>query len=154
MASVVPDVTGEIEDLDGFDAGEDVGSGAAGIKPWDPKKIRITTQSFTLREIVEQIEEGDVDLAPDFQREFVWRDRQRTRLVESVLLGIPLPAFYFNQNESASRGLTLNTCPTSTVSPTRNSTQPWSAAFAALRSLSMSSSRRLRTRSNMTSSTG
>lgn len=65
--------------------------------PWDPAKIRITTKNFTLREIIGQIADQEIDLAPDFQRDFVWKARQRTRLVESILLGIPLPAFYFNQ---------------------------------------------------------
>lgn len=76
---------------------EDTSSGGAAPKPWDPKKIRITTKNFTLREVVDQIKEKEIDLAPDFQRDFVWKKRQRTRLIESVLLGIPLPAFYFNQ---------------------------------------------------------
>jgi hypothetical protein len=88
------------EDLDGFDALEDVSSDPQTIKPWDPKQIRITTKTFSLREIVEQIDEGDIDLSPDFQREYVWKSKQRTRLIESVLLGIPLPAFYFNQSDS------------------------------------------------------
>jgi len=90
------------EDLDGFDALEDVSSDLQTIKPWDPKQIRITTKTFSLREIVEQIDEGDIDLSPDFQREYVWKSKQRTRLIESVLLGIPLPAFYFNQSDSGS----------------------------------------------------
>jgi uncharacterized protein with ParB-like and HNH nuclease domain len=85
------------EDADELDA-ENTRSDSAPIKPWDPKKIRITTKNFTLREVVDQIAEKDIDLAPDFQRDFVWKQRQRTRLVESVLLGIPLPAFYFNQD--------------------------------------------------------
>ncbi|ODS04740.1 DUF262 domain-containing protein [Vibrio scophthalmi] len=67
------------------------------VHPWDPEKIRITTKHFSLREVVDQILDGDIDLSPDFQREYVWSDKQKTRLVESVLLGIPLPAFYFNQ---------------------------------------------------------
>ncbi|MEQ8378731.1 DUF262 domain-containing protein [Parvibaculum sp.] len=67
------------------------------IKPWDPSKIRISTKSFSLRDVVTQIDDKDIDLAPDFQREYVWKVRQRTRLIESILLGIPLPAFYFNQ---------------------------------------------------------
>lgn len=67
------------------------------VHPWDPEKIRITTKHFSLREVVEQIQDGDIDLSPDFQREYVWSEKQKTRLVESVLLGIPLPAFYFNQ---------------------------------------------------------
>jgi hypothetical protein len=77
---------------------EDVRSGSPPIKPWDPNKIRITTKNFSLREVVDQINEGDIDLAPDFQRDFVWKQRERTRLMESILLGIPLPAFYFNQD--------------------------------------------------------
>lgn len=87
----------------GPDAGieeEDTGSGEGPVKPWDPRKIRITTKQFTLREVVEMINQEEVDLAPDFQRAYVWKQRQRTRLVESILLGIPLPAFYFNQEES------------------------------------------------------
>ena len=78
---------------------EDTSGGGEDIKPWDPTKIRITTKNFSLRDVVDQIEEGDIDLAPDFQREYVWQVRQRTRLIESILLGIPLPAFYFNQGD-------------------------------------------------------
>ncbi|KDA03442.1 DUF262 domain-containing protein [Hyphomonas oceanitis] len=88
------------EDIDGLDNSEDLSSHTGGIKPWDPGKIRITTKSFTLREVVDQISDGDIDLSPDFQRAYVWKARQRTRLVESILLGIPLPAFYFDQSES------------------------------------------------------
>lgn len=69
------------------------------IKPWDPKKIRITTNTYTIRELFSQIGEGDLDLAPDFQRSFVWDVKKQVRLIESILLGIPLPAFYFNQDE-------------------------------------------------------
>ena len=86
-------------DFDGLDSSEDFSGGSDGGKPWDPQKIRITTKTFSLREIVEQIGEKEINLSPEFQRDFVWKSRQRTRLVESVLLGIPLPAFYFDQNE-------------------------------------------------------
>ncbi len=76
---------------------EDTSGGPEDIKPWDPAKIRITTKNFSLRDVVDQIRDKEIDLAPDFQREYVWQTRQRTRLIESILLGIPLPAFYFNQ---------------------------------------------------------
>ncbi len=99
MSGISKGQVGE-DDLDGLDATEDQGGGPSSIKPYDPRKIRITTKSFTLREIMGQIEDGDIDLSPDFQREYVWKPRQRTRLVESILLGIPLPAFYFNQGEN------------------------------------------------------
>lgn len=87
-------------DIDGLDAAEEASGGTGLVKPWDPGKIRITTKTFSLREVVEQIEEKDIDLSPDFQRDYVWKARQQTRLIESILLGIPLPAFYFNQSET------------------------------------------------------
>jgi Protein of unknown function DUF262 len=70
------------------------------IKPWDPKQIRITTKTFSIREVYNQIAEGETDLAPDFQREFVWSLPKQVLLIESILLGIPLPAFYFNQDST------------------------------------------------------
>lgn len=69
------------------------------LKPWDPQQIRITTKTFTIREIFNQIEEHEIDLAPDFQRSFVWKPKKQVLLIESIILGIPLPAFYFNQDE-------------------------------------------------------
>ena len=66
-------------------------------RPWDPARIRMQTKTYGLKQVVDEISDGDIDLAPDFQRSYVWKERQRSRLIESVLLGIPLPAFYFNQ---------------------------------------------------------
>lgn len=77
----------EVEDSDG-DVSHD---------PWDPEQIRIHTKTYSLRQIVDMIGEKDIDLAPDFQRNYVWKDFQRWNLIESLLLGIPLPSFYFNE---------------------------------------------------------
>ena len=69
-------------------------------EPWDPEKIRIHTKHYSLRQLVDMIADGDIDLAPDFQRHYVWNHRQRWGLIESLLLGIPLPSFYFNEDTS------------------------------------------------------
>jgi uncharacterized protein with ParB-like and HNH nuclease domain len=45
------------------------------------------------------VKEGDLELAPDFQRKKVWGPVQKSRLIESILLRIPLPAFYFSSDE-------------------------------------------------------
>jgi uncharacterized protein with ParB-like and HNH nuclease domain len=45
------------------------------------------------------IDDGYIDLSPDFQRNFVWNPFQKSRLIESVLLRIPLPMFYFAEDE-------------------------------------------------------
>ncbi len=64
--------------------------------PWDPKKIRVSTKPWSLRQAVDDIKEGTIDIAPDFQRASVWTLQKRSRLIESILLGIPLPALYFS----------------------------------------------------------
>ncbi|MCZ4618456.1 DUF262 domain-containing protein [Rhodococcus qingshengii] len=69
-----------------------------GIKPWDPDKIRVVTKNFSLRNVLDMIDTNDLELAPDFQRNRVWKSRQKSRLIESLLLQIPLPAFYFAED--------------------------------------------------------
>lgn len=66
-----------------------------GIRPYDPNLIRVEPKMFSLRNIMDMIDETDLDLAPDFQRLRVWKSGQKSRLIESLLLRIPLPAFYF-----------------------------------------------------------
>ena len=68
--------------------------------PWDPEAIRVITRSFSLRNMIDMIAEGGLDLAPDFQRLHVWKPVQRVQLIESVLLQIPLPAFYFAEDST------------------------------------------------------
>lgn len=75
------------------------GSQSEDPEPWDPEKIRIQTKHYSLRNMVDMIADGDIDLAPDFQRNYVWNARQRSGLIESLLLGIPLPSFYFNEDK-------------------------------------------------------
>lgn len=70
------------------------------VRPYDPDKIRVDPKSFSLKQILDEIADGGIDLAPDFQRNRVWSEVQRVRLVESVLLRIPLPAFYFSADQA------------------------------------------------------
>jgi hypothetical protein len=67
-------------------------------RPWDPESIRVATKTFSLRNMLDLIREGSLDLSPDFQRLKVWKPVQRAQLIESVLLQIPLPAFYFAED--------------------------------------------------------
>ena len=62
--------------------------------PFDPEKISIATKNPTIDLIVARIKENEIDLEPDFQREQMWDNVRKSRLVESLLLRIPIPAFY------------------------------------------------------------
>lgn len=66
--------------------------------PWDPKLIRVDPKVFSIRHVLDMIDYGDLELAPAFQRRRVWDQGQKSRLIESILLRIPLPAFYFSED--------------------------------------------------------
>lgn len=71
------------------------------VYPYDPESIRIDTKPFNISLVHEMIEDGDINLSPDFQRKFVWTDiGARSRLIESIMLRIPLPVFYMAQDRS------------------------------------------------------
>ncbi|MFD5308232.1 DUF262 domain-containing protein [Streptomyces ardesiacus] len=67
-------------------------------RPWNPEQIRVNTKQFSLRNVLDMIDDQSLELAPDFQRRRVWTLGQKSRLIESVLLQIPLPAFYFAED--------------------------------------------------------
>lgn len=65
--------------------------------PFDPSLIRITTKTPSLDTILQRIHHGEIDMSPDFQRKAgIWTDVQQSRLIESLLIKIPLPAFYMD----------------------------------------------------------
>lgn len=66
--------------------------------PWDPKLIRVDPKVFSMRHVLDMIDNGDLVLAPGFQRRKVWDEVRKSRLIESILLRIPLPAFYFSED--------------------------------------------------------
>ena len=71
-----------------------------GPHPYDPELIRVETKQFNISLINEYINDRDIDLAPDFQRHFVWNEiTKRSRLIESIMLRIPLPVFYLAQDD-------------------------------------------------------
>lgn len=68
-------------------------------QPYDPDKIRVESRNFSLKQIYDMIKSGDLNLRPDFQRNLVWDNFRKSRLIESILLRIPLPMFYFSQDD-------------------------------------------------------
>ena len=64
---------------------------------YDPEKINIFTREPTIEQLLRRIDEEALDLAPDFQRHAnIWKDDAKSRLIESILIRIPLPAFYID----------------------------------------------------------
>ena len=73
------------------------------LKPFDPEKIKVQRETKTVSLVFARIGHGEIDLAPEFQRRArIWDDGRKSRLIESLLLRIPLPVFYVaaDQNEN------------------------------------------------------
>ena len=63
---------------------------------------RLITQpyDFSVRNIVDQINDKSLDVQPPFQRGYVWDDTRASSLIESLLINIPLPVCYFAEEET------------------------------------------------------
>ncbi len=65
-----------------------------------PTKVNFSRSTPSVFEIFRQYNERkNINLAPPFQREKVWSKKQNSELIESILMGIPLPIMYFFQDE-------------------------------------------------------
>lgn len=72
--------------------------------PFDPSQIDVDIATLNLGSVIEMLENDEIDLNPDFQRNSnVWNDVEQSRLIESILLGLPLPSFYFNEEVSTGK---------------------------------------------------
>src|SRR6516162_2660210 len=63
----------------------------------------VKTDAYTLSvgEIVNMYKDGELIINPDFQRLFRWEIGQKSKLIESILLGIPLPSIFVFEKEDA-----------------------------------------------------
>jgi len=83
----------DAEDIEGLDDTVDSG---LGDYPIDTLLIRKETR--TVFDVVRRIESGGFILNPDFQRDFVWQPEKQSKLIESVVMRIPLPVFYLAED--------------------------------------------------------
>lgn len=64
---------------------------------YGPDDIFVENKPFSLKQINDLIDDGDIELSPDFQRNFIWDNTRQSRLIESIFLGLPLPSIYLSQ---------------------------------------------------------
>lgn len=68
--------------------------------PFNPQDIDIKTKTMSLDNIIKRLKEGEIDMAPDFQRQGnLWTPQKQSQLIESILIKLPLPAFYFDGSD-------------------------------------------------------
>ena len=84
----------ELDEVEGIGSPEDE---ELGEYPLDTMLIR--SESRTIHDVLRRIGQGQFIMDPDFQRDFIWPVDKQSKLIESVLMRIPLPVFYIAENE-------------------------------------------------------
>ncbi len=70
------------------------------VSPFDPSKIDIKMDKITIDSIMKRIINNELEFDSSFQRKSgLWSKKQKSQLIESILLKIPLPAFYFDASD-------------------------------------------------------
>ena len=65
------------------------------------KNINIGRDNFSAFQLFRKYKQGLIKLDPEFQREGnVWSPKQKSELIESVIIGIPLPILYIKEDKS------------------------------------------------------
>lgn len=83
----------EQENIEGYESEE----GTLGDYPIDTMMIH--TQNRTVYDVLRRIDQDNFIMDPDFQRDFIWETDKQSKLIESVLMRIPLPVFYIAEDE-------------------------------------------------------
>lgn len=62
--------------------------------------IATDRMDFSIGELVNMYEQQELIIHPEYQRLFRWTDTQKTALIESILLGIPIPPIFVAEDEN------------------------------------------------------
>lgn len=90
----LPEVTG-VDDTKEGDETDDVFEPTSILKP----RVRRQTPAFSL--IYDRLIYNEIEIQPEYQRkDRIWKLEQRSRLIESILIGLPLPIFYFGERKN------------------------------------------------------
>lgn len=68
--------------------------------PLDPAEVRFGTTYVSVEQLVSQIRNGEIYWSSDVQRASAWSLVRQSRLIESLLLRIPIPVFYAAADEN------------------------------------------------------
>lgn len=68
----------------------------------DLKKKEISTDGYpmSIGELARLYQDKELDIHPEFQRFFRWTPLQKSKLIESILLGIPIPSIFVSQKKN------------------------------------------------------
>lgn len=67
--------------------------------PKEHRKLQNQAYDKSVQDIIDMITRGDIILNPEYQRKYVWNNKQASLFVESILLNVPLPIIYVAEED-------------------------------------------------------
>ncbi|MFB8915378.1 DUF262 domain-containing protein [Xanthomonas phaseoli pv. phaseoli] len=64
------------------------------------REIRTTAVDFSFGELLNLHNTKEIVIRPEYQRLFRWTIEQRSRLIESIVLGLPIPPIFLIEGQS------------------------------------------------------
>jgi len=65
------------------------------------RSVAFDSYDITVRQLLDMVAEGMIDIAPEYQRHFVWDSTRQSVLIESLILGIPVPSLFMATNKDS-----------------------------------------------------
>lgn len=65
------------------------------------KLVKTDEIDYSISELVNMYKRGALDIHPEFQRLFRWTPQQKSRFIESILIGIPIPPIFIAEDENS-----------------------------------------------------
>jgi len=56
---------------------------------------------ITIKQLYDMVVDAIIDIAPEYQRHFVWQEKRQSQLIESIFLGIPVPSLFLATNKDS-----------------------------------------------------
>ncbi len=63
------------------------------------KLVHTESYSMSIGELANLYKENELDIHPQFQRVFRWNNYQKSKLIESIMLNIPIPSIFVSQRD-------------------------------------------------------
>lgn len=71
-------------------------------------QIRASVTTPTIADIYKRMTSGELDLVPDFQRNFVWTQDHQEEFIETILKGFPFPEIYVCRGETDTKTMSTS----------------------------------------------
>lgn len=76
-------------------------SGGAIERPFNPNDVKIVSEPMNVGQLMDRVKHNEINFDTEFQRLFVWDEKRQSQLIESLILRLPIPSFYFDGEDDS-----------------------------------------------------